>query len=58
MKTPLIAKGNSFNQNHEDLVLRVQSIRRKNDQYQRLIGEEIDSMMAQEVLEEKYIMDK
>lgn len=58
MKTPLIAKGSSFNQTHEDLVLRVQSIKRKNDQYQRLIGEEIDSMMAQEILDEKCIMDK
>lgn len=39
MKSPLLPKGNNFNQMHENLVLRVQSIRKKNDQYQRLNAE-------------------
>lgn len=40
------------------MVLRVQSIRRKNDQYQRMSASDIDSAMAQEILDEKQIIDK
>lgn len=47
MKSPLIPKPNNFTQMHENLILRVQSIRKKNDQYQRLTGEDIDQSMAQ-----------
>ena len=50
MKTPLIAKGSNFNQNYEVLVLKVQSIRKKNDQYQILTAQQIDSSMAQEII--------
>lgn len=58
MKSPLLPKSGNFNQIQEELTLRIQSIRRKNDQYQRLTGEDIDPAMAQNILEEKYIMDK
>lgn len=50
MKSPLLPKSSNFNQINEELALRIQSIRRKNDQYQRLSGEDIDSAMAQEIL--------
>lgn len=36
MKSPLLPTTKNFNQAHELLVLRVQSIKKKNDQYQRL----------------------
>lgn len=36
MKSPLLPKGTNFSQAHEALVLRIQSVRKKNDQYQRL----------------------
>ncbi len=36
MKTPLLTKGANFTQVYEGVVLRIQSIRKKNDQYQRL----------------------
>lgn len=39
MKSPLLPKGSDFARTHENLVLRVQSIRKKNDQYQRLNAE-------------------
>lgn len=50
MKTPLIQKGSNFIQAHEELMLRIQSIRKKNDQYQILSGQQLDSTMAQEIL--------
>ena len=36
MKSPLLPKGTNFTQAYETLVLRIQSIKKKNDQYQRL----------------------
>ena len=57
MKSPLLPKGTNFTQAHETLVLRIQSIRKKNDQYQRLSAQQIDSSMAEEILDEKSIMD-
>jgi hypothetical protein len=36
MKTPLLTKGANFTQTYEGVVLRIQSIRKKNDQYQIL----------------------
>ena len=50
MKTPLIPKGSNFNHNYEMLVLKIQSIRKKNDQYQILSAQQLDSVMAQEII--------
>lgn len=57
MKSPLLPKGTNFTQAYETLVLRIQSIKKKNDQYQRLSAQQLDSAMAEEILEEKGIMD-
>ena len=48
----------SFTQSHQDLVLRVQTIRKKNDLYQRMNATDIDSAMAQQILNEKSLLDK
>lgn len=44
MNSPLIKK-TSFRDLHEDLVIKTQTLRTKNDQYQRLSAETLDSAM-------------
>lgn len=57
MKSPLIKKTN-FRDMHDEVVLKAQALRQKNDQYQRLSAETMDSYMMQEIVEEKKIVEQ
>ena len=57
MKSPLIKKTN-FRDMHDEIVLKAQALKQKNDQYQRLSAETMDSYMMQEIVEEKKMIEQ
>ena len=57
MKSPLIKK-TSFRDLLDEVVLKTQILKRKNDQYQRLSIDSLDSGMVQEIRDEKNLVDR
>ena len=57
MKSPLIKK-TSFRDLLDEVVLKTQILKRKNDQYQRLSVDSLDSGMVQEIRDEKNLVDR
>ena len=57
MKSPLIKKTN-FRDMHDEVILKAQALKQKNDHYQRLSSETMDSYMMQEIAEEKKMMEE
>ena len=57
MKSPLIKK-TSFRDLLDEVVLKTQILKKKNDQYQRLSIDSLDSGMVQEIRDEKNLVDR